>query len=211
MTAKRYTLVTDGSSDRILLPILDWLWREVYRVGAKGEWFDPRPFGPPSLSLQDRIRRAIDLYPCDTLFVHRDAESDTPEERYEEISQAIEAIREVVMDIPHVCVVPVRMTEAWLLFDESAIRRAAGNPNGKMILDLPLLPATEQCPNPKNLIFDAIQKASGLNKRRLKKLNVRECRARLAELIRDYSPLRQLPAFSRLEQDLGEIAKSFCL
>ena len=27
-------------------------------------------------------------------------------------------------------VIPVRMREAWLLFDETAIRKAAGNPSG---------------------------------------------------------------------------------
>ena len=32
-------------------------------------------------------------------------------------------------------IVPVRMTEAWLLLDESAIRRVAGRPHGDEPLD----------------------------------------------------------------------------
>jgi hypothetical protein len=94
------------------------------------------------------------------------------------------------------------MIEAWLLFDETAIRRAAGNPNGTMPLGLPRLAKTEQIPDPKAILFKAIREASGLSGRRLKKLKVSVCRTRLAELICDFSPLRQLPAFARLESDL---------
>ena len=35
------------------------------------------------------------------------------------------------LDKPAICVIPVRMQEAWLLFDEIAIRHAAGNPHGR--------------------------------------------------------------------------------
>ena len=38
------------------------------------------------------------------------------------------------------------MTEAWLLFDESAIRVVAGNPNGKNPLNIPDLSVVEQIP-----------------------------------------------------------------
>jgi hypothetical protein len=44
-----------------------------------------------------------------------------------------------VEDMPVVCVVPVRMMEAWLLIDEMAIRRVAGNPNGRIPIELPVL------------------------------------------------------------------------
>ena len=98
------------------------------------------------------------------------------------------------------------MTEAWLLFDEAAIRRAAGNPNGAMPLDLPPLDRLERLPDPKRVLFDAIRTASGRTRRRLKKLNEAESRARLAELLRDFSPLRQLDAFARLEADIQTVA-----
>jgi hypothetical protein len=41
------------------------------------------------------------------------------------------------------------MTEAWLLADESAIRCAAGNPNGRVNLNLPDLQAIEDLPTPR--------------------------------------------------------------
>jgi len=48
-----------------------------------------------------------------------------------EISNRVREIREAVTH-PHVALVPVRMTEAWFLHDEEAIRRASGNPNGRV-------------------------------------------------------------------------------
>ncbi len=142
------------------------------------------------------------MFPCDLLFIHRDAEGEIPDIRYEEINNAVISFAEQYEKTPHVCVVPVRMTEAWLLFDIKAIRRAAGNPNGAMELNLPPLKEVENVHNPKDILFNAFQTASGLNKRRLKKLNKARCRLRLAELIQDFSPLRVLPAFQRLEEDI---------
>jgi len=54
--------------------------------------------------------------------------------------------------------VPVRMTEAWLLFDEAAIRRAAGCPNGSMPLELPSLKTSEDIPDPKTILHEALRK-----------------------------------------------------
>ena len=79
-----------------------------------------------------RWRIAFEFYPCDVLFVHRDAEAQLPAFRREEVTRAL-----AHTEIPHVPVIPVRMTEAWLLADENAIRRAAGNPNGDEELNLP--------------------------------------------------------------------------
>ena len=41
--------------------------------------------------------------------------------------------------IPAVLVIPIRMMEAWLLFEEQCIRQAAGCPRGKVPLGLPKL------------------------------------------------------------------------
>jgi hypothetical protein len=206
LSSVRYTLVTDGASDRALLSVLDWFWLDVVQVAANGEWFDPRPFAPPTLSLEQSIKLALDLYPCEVLFIHRDAEKQPADIRYQQIRSAVNAAVKPTEGVPYVCVVPVRMTEAWLLFDETAIRRAAGNPNGCVPLGLPSLTEVERLPDPKTVLLHAIRKASGRTGRRLKKLNESECRARLAELIRDFSPLRKLDAFARLESDLLSVA-----
>ena len=111
-----------------------------------------RPASPISHSprkLSERID-SVELYPCDLLFVHRDAESAPIEEREAEIRKALE--KSSVDSVRVVCVVPVRMQEAWLLIDEAALRRAAGNPNGTQPLAMPDVQKLEELADPKQLI-----------------------------------------------------------
>jgi hypothetical protein len=200
----RYTLISDGPSDRALIPILTWVLRQkgnVTRVQA--EWADLGRLPSPPKGLCDRILLAIDLFPCDLLFVHRDAEREEPERRCEEIHSAIREAASQGFRTPAVCVVPVQMTEAWLLFDEAAIRLAAGNPNGKNPLNLPELSKIEQIPNPKDILSHVLRDASGLTARRLKKFNLAGTRIRITELIADFSPLRALCAFQELEEKIS--------
>jgi hypothetical protein len=131
MESLRFTLLTNGSSDQALIPILRWL---LVRNGVTGtidpSWADLRRLPHPPQGLANRIRIAVDIYPCDLLFVHRDAERMQPELRKSEIRDAIQSL----LTPPVVCVVPVRMQEAWLLIEEAAIRQAAGNPQGQVPL-----------------------------------------------------------------------------
>ena len=135
----RYTLVTDGSSDRALIPILSWLLQEHgVSQPIQAEWADLRRLQRPPKKLSERIKWSLELYPCDLLFVHRDAETALLGKRREEIRQALaELSNQVWNDDWTVCVVPIRMQEAWLLLDETAIRTAAGNPHGHRLLELP--------------------------------------------------------------------------
>lgn len=198
-----YTLISDGPSDRALLPILTWILREKGQINRiQAEWADLGRLPRPPKTLQERILAAIDLFPCDLLFVHRDAEKQPPRRRYEEILAALQKAAVQGFHSPAVCVVPVQMTEAWLLFDENAIRRAAGNPNGTNPLDLPILSIVEKIPDPKQNLFALLQEASGLSGRRLRRLGMAGARIRISELISDFSPLRKLRAFKRLEKDI---------
>jgi hypothetical protein len=115
--------------------------------------------------------------------------------RYEEIRIANNT------GLPHVCVVPVRMQEAWLLFDEAALREAAGRPSGRNALNLPRVNRWEALPNPKEVLHVALRAASGATGRKAKKFPPAQAVHRLAALVTDWSPLRALPAFQRLEND----------
>ena len=124
MRELRYTLVSDGSSDRALLPILTWLLDEHrVRCPIQAEWADLRRLPSPPKNLAPRIEKSLELYPCDLLFVHRDAENRSYDQRRAEIDGVLATIG--LTNPPSVCVVPVRMLEAWLLFDEAALRRAS--------------------------------------------------------------------------------------
>lgn len=197
MSGLRGTLVTDGSSDKVLLRPLEWLLNALGASGARLVWAELRTLIDPPEGLGERLRVALEMYDCDLLFVHRDAEGQSIAERHREVLDALDASHH-----PHVCVVPVRMTEAWLMFDEAAVRQAAGNPGGRSPLDLPPMNHIEKEPDPKGKLHQALRVASGLPPGRQKRFNPRAAVYRVAETIRDYSPLRELPAFREVEQQV---------
>ena len=205
MRSIRYTLLADGPSDRCLIRVIDWLLDDILKsvqIAVNAQFADMRMLRNPPSGLSERIKRAIEQYPCDVLFVHRDAEKAARENRVDEISRAIKG---TAVDF-HVAVVPVRMTDAWLLIDEGAIRRAADNPNGKVMLTLPALNRIEGLSNPKNALRDLLVAASEKTGRRLKqfKRDLGQRVHRVADLINDFSALRQLAAFRALEKDTRE-------
>jgi hypothetical protein len=140
MTEVRYTLLSEGTSDQALLRIIDWLLRShLCDVEIQGTWADLARLPKPPKSLAERITQSLVMYDeCDVLFVHRDADGQGVEKRLEEIVRAADELQMSLVP-PIIGVVPVRMMEAWLLFDEAAIRRAADNPRGKERLSLPPL------------------------------------------------------------------------
>jgi hypothetical protein len=200
MESFRYTLLGDGSSDRCLSPILDWILGQIPGLAGRGlvsQVADLRGIDPAPRDLAARIRAAFQQQPCEILFVHRDAERTTLEKRVTEIRQAATSA-----EIPaYVPVVPIRMTEAWLLIEESAIRRAADNPNGRTVLGLPTLERLERESDPKRLLHECLRLASEKRGRRLEQFerDIPRRIHRVAALIHDYTPLRQLPAFTHME------------
>ena len=193
------TLVTDGSSDVVLLPILDWLLTQVTPAEVELRWADTRGL-TTSPQLAEKLAVATRLYPCAILFVHRDAENQDPELRYTEIQAAI------ATGLTHVCVVPVRMQEAWLLHNEAALREAADRPSGTTPLALPPRARWEQLPDPKSTLYAALRTANGGTGRRARTFRPARAAHRLADLITDWSPIRirTLPAFVRLEADVRD-------
>ncbi len=205
MQELRYTLLADGSSDRALLPILTWLLRRACgAIPIEAEFADLRRLPHPPKKLSERIHWSVELYPCDLLFVHRDAESAPIEKREAEILKALEE-SSVEGSVRVVCVVPVRMQEAWLLIDEAALRRAAGNPNGTQPLDMPDVQRLEELTDPKQLIRELLRQASELQGRRLERFNWRSSAHRVAEMIGDFSPLYGLAAFQRLAAEVERV------
>jgi hypothetical protein len=209
MRELRYTLLSDGSSDRALMPLLTWLLRQYLTadVAIQPAWADLFRLPRPPRDLSERILVALDLYPCDLLWVHRDAEREPREKRVEEIRKAVTqaACR---ADATLVCVVPVRMQEAWLLINEAAIRRAAGNPNGRNSLALPRSRDLEDLPDPKDMLHELLREASGLQGRRRARFSAPGNAWRVAEFIEDFTPLRILPAFRALEDELAQALRA---
>lgn len=189
------TLLTDGSSDRVLIPILRWLCGEWTTEAVEIRWADLTYLPRPPRTLTERARVAVELHPCDLLFVHRDAEREPAEHRHQEVAEAVGSV------VPWVAVVPVRMQEAWLLHEEQALREAAGRPAGREPLNLPPTQRVESLPDPKAVLHEALKKASGTRGRRAQAFSPVRAAHRLADSIRDWSALRTLSAFQRLEAD----------
>ena len=206
MDRLRFTLLSDGSSDRALLPVLSWALQATGGVTlAQGQWADLGVVRGRTTSLKDRIDWAVELFPCDLLFIHRDAERQEPGLRRAEVDAAWESVASTTRAIPRICVVPVRMQEAWLLFDERAIRIASGNPNGIQALGLPRIEDLESLPDPKSALHEALERASGLVGRRLKKFEPQRRCFDVADCAADsgFEPLARLPAFRRLLDDVA--------
>lgn len=202
----QFTLFADGPTDRALLPVLGWLIRETHRPDTIAHEFLSKPELRSDLSFTAQLQTALDLAPCDILFVHRDAEKQDPQLRYDQIGKAVALLSASHAKIPHVCVVPVHMTEAWLLSDESAIRKASGRPNGAESLELPKLNRLESLPDPKATLRELLREASGKKGRRRSSFDVREAAALVPEFIASFAPLRRLSAFARLEADLRKLS-----
>lgn len=206
----RYTLLGDGNSDRALMPILEWLLHHLAgSLPVEGMWADISRAPQKPSTLRERILFALDFFPADIVFVHRDAEAQCPELRHDEVRAASVELAHVLtsQNAATVAVVPVRMMEAWLLFDEQAIRFAAGNPHGLVKLKLPRTRTLEKLPSPKSALRDILVQATELRGRHLRNFDVPHGIHRVASAVGDFTPLLQLKAFQRLKADLREVLR----
>ncbi|UOD31713.1 hypothetical protein INH39_08545 [Massilia violaceinigra] len=197
----RYTLLADGSSDAVLIPIIDWVIA-CHCPGARILPSFAKDFGKIGADLKARAAAAIKNFPCDVLFVHRDAEAMPRAARVREIAGAVRDL-----DVPCVPVVPVRMTQAWLLRDETAIRFAAGNGSGRDPIPLPHRKKWEAVPDPKAVLFAALGAASGRTGRALRKFHPEKARALITQRTESFAALRGLPAFDAFDKDVAETLK----
>jgi hypothetical protein len=192
MTELSLALLADGASDRALVPVLLWALR---CVSPSARFFGPE-FEVRHGDLGEAIEGISQKLRPDILFVHRDAERESLETRREEIPMVRSGV---------VRVVPVRMTEAWFLVDERAIRKAAGNPNGRVDIDLPAVSQLESLPNPKDLLRELLLLASEHASPRRRQRFMRDighCVHLVAQYTEDFAPLRQLRAYRAFEEDL---------
>jgi hypothetical protein len=200
------SLVSEGSSDAALLPLIRWtVAQHASPCPVEVVWADLRHSRKPARTLAEKIAEAVALYPCNILFVHRDADRAPPDWRRSEIAEAVDRAREHGLRVPHVCVIPVRMQEAWLLLDPVAIRRAVGNPNGRDALDMPPTTRIEEIPDPKRVLYDLLKTACGLHGRRLRAFDPGRQARMVSEYMSNVAVLRELRAFRRFESDVQEV------
>jgi len=126
-----YLLICDGTSDRALLPIINHVLKKYFPDSyISANWADFRYLLRKPKGLAEKIKTAFDLYEINWIFIHRDAENENISKREAEIKEALENLPLALQSKVFVTLIPIKMMEAWLLIDEKAIRKAAGNPKG---------------------------------------------------------------------------------
>jgi hypothetical protein len=137
---------------------------------------------------------------------HRDTDNTSVAERKAEM---VAAVGRVGIDAALVAVVPVRMTEAWLLLDEDAIRIVAGNPRGRVDLGLPKLNEIERIADPKSVLRAAILKASQTTGRRRERWDKRfgSNRRQLIQRIDLDGPIQEIASWQSLVIEVETAAR----
>jgi hypothetical protein len=204
----RVLFVSEGTSDQGLAPHVEDIAEESgVRVVVSApdlRWLDHRA----GHSVAEKLRAAKRLGEgFDLIVLQRDADRQAPQDRRDEMASAVAG---EWPELPHVPVVPVRMLEAWLLLDEAAIREVAGNPRGRMPLDLPGPSAVERIADPKQVLKHTLARASGCTGRRLAGLQKRfpHNRHRLLELLDRNGPVSKVSSWREFVTDLVSALRS---
>ena len=188
-------LVCEGSSDT---PLASHIQRLLDNFGRHSSVFDVSTSGR---RLVDKVRDGLaQASHCDLLFVHRDADRAGADARYREIGGAVQ---QSGYGGPWVGIVPVRATEAWLLSDDTSIRRIVRNPNGRMRLNLPSPAESERLADPKSALQSAMLLAADVHgrKRRALARELSDLRNLLLANLPVGGPLEQVPSWARFRDD----------
>lgn len=186
-----WSIVADGGTDRLLVPVIQWA---IHRLDPDVEILEPefrKRHGSIDASIGACGSGAM------IVFFHRDSENLSLPERLREF--------ETVTQPNVVPVVPVQMSEAWVLFDGPAVAKAAGSRTGDVTV--PRVAEIESIRNPKEklneLLFRAAGEPTGRRGRDFRR-SIAQRRVSVAEFIMDYSPLEKVPAFRWFQEALAE-------
>jgi hypothetical protein len=204
----RILFLGEGTSDSGIVPQIE---RIASGLDIEIVVTDPdlsRLPNPPGRAVVSKLSAALEIGgKYELIVVHRDADRDGRNARLTEISNAISSISP---DSCFTAVIPVRMTEAWLLTDETALREVAGNPKGRIQLNLPALTKVESMPDPKQVLKDALGLASGLSGRKLQKFHTRfpQHRRQLLERLNPEHKIRGVSSWQCFVADMESGLKS---
>jgi len=210
MTAGPYDglFVAEGSSD---MPIADIVERLFFERGVEVRLRKPdfSLLGKVPKDVRSRLQAGERLadQKIDLVVVHRDADNAGTTARKNEISNAAATLSSSPRVVP---VIPVRMTEAWLILDEESIRFVAGNPRGRSPLGLPNRQEAERHPDPKHLLSTALLQAAEVTGRRRERLSKRffQHRRQLLERLDPHGPVTGLTSWQMLLSEIDDVCSS---
>ncbi|MEU8269208.1 hypothetical protein AB0B89_18840 [Sphaerisporangium sp. NPDC049002] len=200
--------IAEGTSDLPLSDIVEFLFAE------RGQSLR---LSKPDFDALKKVRKDVESKliagaqltgkPFDLAVIHRDADNAGWQARLSEVQSAVLSSGVPCELIP---VIPIRMTEAWLLLDESEIRKVAGNPNGRENLGLPKIREVEGIADPKGLLRDCLMKAASVRGRKRQTAATRfpQHRRQLLERLDLQGPVAQLSSWKKLVSDINRFVDS---
>ena len=205
-------LATEGSSDHRFLPNI--IQRTFERVAFEDQQ-EIEIFEPICLSQisGENIREKAKKYAIQAvekgamvLCFHADADDKTDENAFNErINPAFNAIKSDKGDLCKnlVAIVPIQMTEAWMLADKELLKKQLCTKKSDSELAIDKHP--ESFSNPKETIKNAINKArEGIAKRYRNKLKIDDLYSPLATTI-ELSKLESLSSYKKFEKAVRDI------
>lgn len=205
-------LATEGSTDHRFLPNI--IQRTFERVAFEDQQ-EIEIFEPICLSQisGENIREKAKQYASQAveqgamvLCFHADADNRTDENSFNErINPAFDAIKSDKRDLCKklVAIVPIKMTEAWMLADKELLKKQLCTDKSDSELEIDKHP--ESFSNPKETIKKAINKArEGITKRHRKKLTIDDLYSPLGTTI-ELSKLESLSSYKKFEKAVRDI------
>lgn len=143
------------------------------------------------------------------LFVHADGAGNANRAREELVVPALRRLEaELSENFGAVAVIPIRETEAWLLADGDALRRAFGTSRSNDDLGLTRHPhEVERIEDPKQVLASVYDQVTNLRKGRKK--NVVSAYFELIGEMVSVAELSKVPSFKQVETQLIEVLQKF--
>lgn len=202
---------TEGSTDiRFLESVIKRTFEELaFECIQELEIFDPIHIPKVTGSIEEKAldyaRQALDTG-ASVLCIHIDADDRTDKKAFEYlISPAFEAIKKAETELCKnlVAIVPVQMTEAWMLADKELLKRQlCTNKNDE---ELGINKKPEEFSDPKDIIESAIRVAGNQKtQRRRRELTIGELYQPIGQQI-ELNKLNSLPSYQKFKEAVRNI------
>lgn len=143
------------------------------------------------------------------LIIHADADHPTPERAlHERIQPGMDRVTAAGVRHTLIPLIPVRMTEAWLLADPEALLHVIGTNMTATALGLPEREhLVESDPDPRQTLHRVVRDATALRRRRRRQFHADELYAPLARII-NLERLCKVPSYQQFVEDFTVALKS---
>jgi hypothetical protein len=207
-------LYTEGPTDiRFLKSVIKRSFEEIcYECPGDMEIFDIQEINIDKSSFTEDVinasRKGVKDFGIMILCVHTDADDNSDNNAYNnKINPALTEIEKTAEDICKIIVplVPVQMTEAWMLADKELLKKEIGTHKNDTELDIYKNP--EQYSDPKDVIKNVIRIASQERTRRHRKdMTISDMYLSIGQAI-SIDKLKQIASYNKFQENIRNALK----